>query len=242
VEVDRIIWYGRRLAYLWRYQDAIAIFTEGIKLHPTNAKLYRHRGHRYITLRQFDKAVEDLERAAVLIRGVADEIEPDGMPNNYNIPTSTTNSNIWYHLGVAYYLKGDYARAAHAFRQCLTFSTNDDMLCATTDWLYMSLRRLGARTEAEKVLEPIHGGMRILENHAYHNRLMMYKGKREPESLLPETADDLALATQGYGVGNWYLVNGKKTKAKEIFERVVGGAFWPAFGYIAAEVELARMN
>ena len=36
------------------------------------------------------------------------------------------------------------------------------------------------------------------------------------------TADDVQIATQGYGVGNWYLVNGDKAKAKEIYERVDG--------------------
>jgi hypothetical protein len=41
-------------------------------------------------------------------------------------------------------------------------------------------------------------------------------------------------------VGNWYLVNGDKTKAREIFDRVVAGAAWQAFGYIAAEADLKR--
>lgn len=241
IEVDRIIWYGRRLAYLWRYRDAVAIYTQGIKLHPSNAKLYRHRGHRYITLRQFDKAIQDLERAALLIKDVPDEVEPDGAPNRYNIPTSTTNSNIWYHLGVAYYLNGDFKNAARAFAECLAFAKNDDMLCATTDWLYMVYRRLGRRDEAERVLTPVRKDMNILENYAYHRRLLLYKRELAPEELLGDAADDLTVATQGYGVGNWYLVNGEMKRAKEIFEKVVAGPYWAAFGYIAAEVELARM-
>ena len=59
--------------------------------------------------------------------------------------------------------------------------------------------------------------MDILENGAYHARLLMYKGLRTPESVLNlNTADDIQIATQGYGVGNWHLVNGDKAKAKEI--------------------------
>ncbi len=50
----------------------------------------------------------------------------------------------------------------------------------------------------------------------------------------------LNIATQGYGVGNWYLVNGDVAAATEIFERIVAGTSWAAFGYIAAEAELAR--
>lgn len=238
---ERLIWLGRRTAYLWRYREAIEIFSEGIKKHPDNPKLYRHRGHRYITVREFDKAIADLEKATQLIRGVPDEIEPDGAPNKFNIPRSTTNSNIWYHLGLAYYLKGDFKNALRAYRECLKFSkVNDDMLCATSDWLYMTLRRLGKVKEAEEVLEPIRPQMEILENQAYHQRLLMYKGLKSPDSLLAEDADDLTLATLGYGVGNWYLVNGQTEKARAIFEKIVAGTYWAAFGYIAAEAELAR--
>ena len=44
-------WYGRRLAYLGRYEEAIRIFSHGLVHHPTDARLLRHRGHRWITLR-----------------------------------------------------------------------------------------------------------------------------------------------------------------------------------------------
>src|SRR5262245_25735380 len=48
---DARIWVGRRLAYLGRYRDAIAIFTEGLQRFPKDARFLRHRGHRYITVR-----------------------------------------------------------------------------------------------------------------------------------------------------------------------------------------------
>jgi hypothetical protein len=51
---------------------------------------------------------------------------------------------------------------------------------------------------------------------------------------------DLSLATQGYGVGNWYLVNGDSAKANDIFKRVVSGKYFAAFGFIAAENELVK--
>ena len=58
---EEMIWYGRRTAYLGEYKDAIRIFTEGIRKFPNDARFYRHRGHRYITLRCFKDAIEDLE-------------------------------------------------------------------------------------------------------------------------------------------------------------------------------------
>ena len=239
---DAAIWLGRRLAYLGRFAEAIDIFTQGILKHPGDARLYRHRGHRYITTRRFDLATEDLKKASQLIAGKADEIEPDGAPNKAGIPRSTLQSNIWYHLGLAQYLSGDFASAVASYREGMKVSrVNDDMLVATSDWLYMTLRRLKRDAEARQVLEPIREQMDVIENGAYHARLLMYKGLRTPESVLNlNTADDIQIATQGYGVGNWYYVTGNRDKAREIFQKVVAGPQWSAFGYIAAEADLQR--
>lgn len=241
---DKIVWVGRRLGYLWRMDEAIAVFTDGIAKHPNFAPFYRHRGHRYISVRRFAKAEADLEKAARLIAGQRDQIEPDGMPNALNIPLTTTAFNVWYHLGLARYLQGDFEGALEAYRETLKFSReHEDNLVATLDWMYMALRRLGRRADAESALAPIHADMNIIENHAYHRRLLMYKRELEPDDLLDaSTADPLVWATQGYGVGNWYLYNDQTNKAREVFERVVAGNYWPAFGFIAAEVELARQG
>lgn len=239
--VDAIIWLGRRTAYLGRFREAIDIYARGIRLHPDDARLFRHSGHRYITTRQFDRAISDLERAASLVAGRPDEIEPDGLPNARNIPTSTLQSNIWYHLGLAHYLKGDFERALDAYRECMKVSTNPDMQVATSHWLYMTLRRLGRDAEAARVLEPIRRDLDVIENGAYHRLLLMYKGEIPIDSLAPAVAgaalDDV---TTAYGVGNWYLYNGQPTRAREIFQRIVSAGNWPAFGAIAAEAELAR--
>ena len=239
-DADRIVWLGRRLGYLGRHREAVDAFTRGIALHPDDARLLRHRGHRYITLRDFSRAEADLERAAELVRGRPDEVEPDGAPNRFGIPTSTLQSNVWYHLGLARYLQGDFAGALDAYREAMRVSTNDDTRVATSDWLYMTLRRLGRDAEAARVLEPIRRDMRILENEAYHRRLLMYRGELAADSLLAGGADPLTVATQGYGVGNWHLYNGDRARAMQVFRRVVAGGSWSAFGYIAAEAELAR--
>jgi len=242
-DAEAIIWAGRRLAYLWRYQDAIAMFSKGIAIHPDNPRLYRHRGHRYITTRQFDRAITDFDKAVALIKGTPDEIEPDGAPNAMNKPRSTLHFNIWYHLALAHYLKGDYDKALAAWNECMKVSRNDDSIVATSDWLWMTLMRLNRKAEAAKVLDRITPKMDILENGSYHRRLLMYKGLETPEALLdPTNADDLTIATQGYGVANWYFVTGNRSRAREIMERVIAGRSWSAFGYIAAEADLHRMQ
>jgi tetratricopeptide (TPR) repeat protein len=240
-DADSIIWLGRRLGYLERYRDAIAVFSEGIEKHPDDARLYRHRGHRLITLRRFDDAIADFTRAAELTRGKPDEVEPDGAPNKRNIPTSTTQGNIYYHLALAHYLKGDYAPALEAWRQAMRIATNDDTRVAVSDWLYMTLRRLGRDDEARKVLQPITAKLDIIENTAYHKRLLFYKGELPADSLLaPGQTDELQYVTQGYGVGNWYLAQGDSARAREIFDAVLRTNYWAAFGYIAAEADVAR--
>jgi hypothetical protein len=47
-------------------------------------------------------------------------------------------------------------------------------------------------------------------------------------------------ATLAYGIGAWYLINGQSAEAIEVFNAIVQGDAWPAFGFIAAEAELAR--
>ena len=242
-DADAIIWLGRRLAYLGRYRDAIATFTEGIQKHPTDARMYRHRGHRYLTLRELDQATADFSKAAELIAGKPDEIEPDGQPNAKNIPTSTLNTNIFYHLGLAHYLRGEFEPALKAYRECLRFSKNPDMLVATTHWLYMTLRRLDRPGEARQALEPISADMEIIENMSYHRLLMLYKGTEKPDALASSlAAGSLDAVTIGYGLGNWHLYNGRRDQAMTTFRQIVerNETQWPAFGYLAAEAEVAR--
>ena len=70
----------------------------------------------------------------------------------------------------------------------------------------------------------------------------MYKGQETPENLLKKASEDLSNATIGYGVANWYLYNGETRRAFELFDQIIKGKMWPAFGYLAAEAELARLK
>lgn len=240
---ENLIWVGRRVAYLGRYKDAIGVFSKGIERFPKDARFYRHRGHRYITIRCFDDAIKDFEKAAALIKGKPDEIEPDGMPNARNIPTSTLQSNIWYHLGLAYYLKGHFGKALKAYENCQKVSKNNDMRVATTYWHYMTLRRMGKRSKAEKLLKGFPTDIEIIENADYLNLLKLNKGEARAENLLSTIRGDantLGSASLGYGIGNYFLYNGDMEKAVTIFRQIVAGNQWSSFGFIAAETDLLR--
>ena len=238
------IWLGRRLAYLQRYPEALAVYDAGLERFPDSYRLLRHKGHRHISRREFDLAVDALSRAWALMPKDVTETEPDGIPNALGVPLSNTQFNVLYHLALAYYLQGDYAAAAGVWQECLDYSPNPDLLVATTDWLWMSLMRLGREAEAERVLAAITPDLEVIENDAYLRRLRMYRGELEPQALLETDADArdraLALATQGYGVANWYWVNGEPERAAAMWEEIRETGSWAAFGYIAAEVDRAR--
>ncbi|HUF66345.1 MAG TPA: hypothetical protein VMM17_10275 [Gemmatimonadaceae bacterium] len=242
-DADSIIWLGRRLAYVGRLRDAIDVYSRGILLHPDNPWLYRHRGHRLITLREFDRAVADFEQAALLAAGTEDEVEPDGQPNARNVPIGTLHSNIDYHLALAYYLQGEFERALPVYARELERARNDDRRVSIAYWYYLALRRLGRSEEAAALLAPVTERMTVIENDAYRRLLLMFKGELSPDSILTINAEgqmSVADVTSAYGAAAWHLVNGRESQAVELFRRIIGGGQWPAFGYIAAEAELAR--
>ncbi len=242
-DADALIWVGRRQAYLGNYRDAIATFTDGIEFHPEDARMYRHRGHRWITVREFDRAIADFRQGAALEEGEPDEVEPDGLPNPLGIPTSTLQFNIWYHLGLAHYVRGEFQEALAAYQRCMEVSTNPDARAATAYWQYLTLKRLGRDAEAEALLAPFGPGYEVIENQSYVDLLQLFRGDRTPEDLLGAGGDapTLESTTTAYGVGAWHLVNGRTAEAMDVFSRIVAAtAQWAAFGYVAAEAEVAR--
>jgi hypothetical protein len=103
----------------------------------------------------------------------------------------------------------------------------------------MALMRAGRPADAQAVLDRNADSLPV--ENAYTRRLRLYRGQIGPEQVLtPADTGDVNLATLSYGLGNWYLVRGDTARAREWFERAVASGGWPAFGFIAAEVELKR--
>ncbi|RMG85551.1 MAG: hypothetical protein D6714_05750 [Bacteroidetes bacterium] len=240
--LDNIIWLGRRTAYLGNFREAVDIYSRGIEKFPDAPELYRHRGHRYLTLRKPDLAIADFEKAAQLAADRPIQIEPDGIPNAINQPLSNLQFNIFYHWGLAYYFKGDFDAAAQTFEKCMDYSINSDLIVANVDWLYRALRRAGRPDDAVAWLRYVDPEMKIIENAAYFDLLLMYKGMLPEAELLPANPDTARLdfVTKAYGLGNYFLVNGQTEAAKALFQKILDTDYWTAFGYIAAEADMAR--
>ena len=240
---DSLIWLGRRQAYLGRYQAAIATFTRGIAAHPADARFLRHRGHRFLSVREIDPAIADFTKAAELEQGRPDAIEPDGAPNAANIPLSTTQFNIWYHLGLAHFLRGDWEAALEAYDACLAVSKNPDLRVATAYWRYLTLRRMGREADAERSVAFAGDSVTLLENDGYLELIRLYRGDLSVDDVMPPMPTggmDVANSTTAFGVSMWHLLEGRPEQARSLWERIVAGGQWAAFGSLAAEAELAR--
>jgi tetratricopeptide (TPR) repeat protein len=218
--VQKFIDLGVAQSGVRQFREAIQTFTRALAIAPDNALLYRWRGHRYLSVREFDRAMADLTRGAKL---------------------DSTIYGIWYHLGIVKFAKGDFAGAADAFARAQPRAPDAGELAGATDWLWMSLSRAGRATEAKAMLARRPDSLPVA--NAYARRLKLYRGEIGPDAVFtPADTADVQVATLAFGVGNWYVVHGDTAKAREWFERSIKSGGWPGFGFIISEIELKRLR
>ncbi|MBL8996791.1 MAG: hypothetical protein JNL44_05695 [Gemmatimonadetes bacterium] len=239
---DSIIWYGRRVGYTGDFAKAVEIFSTGVRLHPDDARMLRHRGHRYISLREFPKAIADLSKARAMVAGKPDEVEPDGQPNARGIPTSTLHSNIRYHLALAYFVTADYARALPIWEEDARVAKNVDQRVAATYWWVLTLVHLDRHPEAKEILGSVRADWDVIENGSYHRALLWMKGELDNTALLSPGASALERQTIGNGMGQWHAAHGRASSARAAWDAVLASGPSASFGYIAAEQAVARLT
>lgn len=212
---------GLALAKQEAFEAAITAFSRGLGCDPFNERLYRHRGHRYITVGRFSEALADLEMATRLDPGKRDS---------------------WYHLGLACYLLGLLSKAETSWRQALDLSVSWQERVSTADWYWMTLMRLGKRDQARELLDSIPETIDPGENSSYFERIMLYKGQRTVDEIMAFEGSqpfEIELANQGYGLANFLYLNGAVEQGNALLLRIVTECpkHW-AFGYLAAQLDL----
>ena len=218
--VQLIIQLGVAQSGARQFREAIETFTRGLAIAPNDPMLYRWRGHRYLSVREIDRANADLTRGYAL---------------------DSTNYGVLYHLGIVRFLRGKCSGAADAFRRAQPRAPDAGELAGSTDWLWMSLMRSGRRAEAEAMLARRPDSLPV--NNAYTRRLKLYRGEIRADSVFtPSDTADVQVATLSYGLGNWYLVRGDTARARQYFVRSVRSGGWPGFGFIVSEAELRRLR
>ena len=231
---DSYIWVGRRLGYLARWDDAIAVFTRGIEAHPDSYKLYRFRGRHRARARQLELAVEDYLQAAALIEGHEDSYEPDGIINSRHQFLGSYRSNIHYYLAQASFALGDYETAlagmTSSIQEPLVQSPDHQM--AATYWLYLTLRKLGRHDEAAELVAGVPDGLEMLENDTYYDGVRLFRGDGDADQIL-QNGDVISK----FAVAMLKHFGGDQEGAREIWQSIVDDSaqgFWPA------EAELLR--
>jgi thioredoxin-like negative regulator of GroEL len=111
---------------------------------------------------------------------------------------------------------------------------------ATSRWLYATLRHAGKTKEAADLLAGLPKDAQVGDSSSYKELLALYKGEKTAAQLLRAATSGVDHPTVGYGVADFWLVSGQKEKALELMREVVRGPQWGAFGFAAAEAELAR--
>ncbi|HET9426135.1 MAG TPA: tetratricopeptide repeat protein [Gemmatimonadaceae bacterium] len=217
--VDRIIALGVAQSGARQFREAIATFTKGLEIAPNHPMLLRWRGHRYLSVREFDKAHDDLSRGLAI---------------------DSTNYGILYHLGIVKFVRGDFNGAADLFAKAQPRAPDAGELAGSTDWLWSALARAGRSNEARAMLARRPDSLKV--SNAYTRRLQLYRGEIGPEAVFtPADTADVQVATLAFGIGNWYLTRGDTASARAWFDRSVKSGGWPGFGFILSEVELRRL-
>ena len=126
--VDKIVALGVAQSGARQFREAIQTFTRGLEVAPDNALLLRWRGHRYLSIREFDRALTDLTNGS---------------------QRDSTIYGIWYHLGIVRYARADFGGAADAFGGAQREAPDVGELAGSTDWLWMALSRAGRKAEAQ---------------------------------------------------------------------------------------------
>lgn len=246
---------------------AIETFSAGIEAHPGDARLYRHRAHRYMNVRRLQEARADFERALELLpnfqgyyesakRGVVPQLEaillqgaaPDSQPDVPGLKASgqyyaSLAFKIHYHLGLTQHLLGDNEASALSFERALEHSDTVDLRSATLNWLVVVYGLLGNQARIDALLGDLQFDQQAGVNAAYQDMLKVYKGLTSIDELVDASvSDSRVLATSGYGLAVLLQTRGELPEARTLLERVVAEGDKYAFGTVAAEVRLRAME
>ena len=215
---------GLALSRSMLMREAVEAFSRGIAVDPFCGILYRHRGHRHLSCWEFAEAAADFETAARII------------PENWD---------VWYHLGLSYYLLREYDKAQAAYKRCLDLTDMSDIEAypAVIDWSWRTARRRGDDELAATLICLLPDEFPYdTDECGYALNCAVYQGRVTPERALEISAesDQLHSATNLYAMGNYYRETGNDARADEVLDQVIAGAGedgWCTFGYLAASVD-----
>lgn len=238
---DDFIAIGRSMVGISRFKKAVEIYSEGLGKYPNSYKLLRHRGHRYINLRQLENAMPDLLKAEELIRPEPEVYEYDAAGKQ----GATYQHQIWYHIGLYHFLKRDYAPSAAAFEKSLATAHAGGDRAGSSDWLYNAYMRMGLTDKAAAIARPFTADFDIEnKDYPYYRRLLLFNGVIKPEELVdaskPIAEMTLLEMTKLYGLANWRAYQGDAETANALYKKILESTEWAGFAYASAELDVTN--
>lgn len=201
-------------------REAINCLSRCIAIDPFCGIYYRWRGHRHLNCGDIEDACADFTMATRLL------------PENWD---------AWYHLALCNVVLGRHYAAEYAHKKCWSMHMTDQKRVPVVNWAWINLGLLGRREEADELLKKyIAPDMQVGPNAAYLKMCLAYKGEIPLEELLNGDDDDedkyLGIATQAFGLANYYRINGDMDKYNETIDFIVEEckSAWNGFGYSAA--------
>lgn len=251
---DTATWYGRMLSYQGYFREAIEVYDAAIEQFPDNAKLRRHRAHRYFTLRDFDASIEEGLRAAKLYENMPIEREklgPDYFPSGRDV----VQFYLYYHLGQAYFASNQYRDAAHWFNRSheVALGVNDPVsITAAVYWEYISLARASDFFAARDLLDNYTYSLEDLseniESNFYFDGIQLFKGERDFDDFFSDEDTGMAFSnasaaasSTAFTMANYQLLQGNREEAKEWYRRSINVDGWSFFARIQAEADWATL-
>ena len=231
---------GRTQDSIWRFRDATETYSSGIEKFPKDFRFYRMRGQRYISTRQFPKAIDDLQKVAKYAPG---------------------SFEAAYYLGLAYYFNGDHEKAASELarceaqmktpltgaatgtqlegRTCESMREDKNRLIPVQYWRYLALRRAGLMSEAKKYLDvEVSPLLEIKGTTAFYDALLFFKGIKEINEMLAGANEGSRdYLTRASATATFLFTEGERAKACGIWRRDVMDPNWDHLGLINAESE-----
>lgn len=238
LDPELLLKLGRTQDALLRFRDSTETYANGIEKFPKDYRFYRMRGQRYISTRQFPKAIEDLERVTK------------------QAPASFEGA---YYLGLAYYFNGDHEKAAKELarceaqmktppaisgalpggRSCESMREDGNWLIPLQYWRYLALRRAGLKAEAKKYLDQdVNALMEIKSTGAFYDALLYFKGVKEINEMLAGANEgNRDYLTRASATATYLFTEGERAKGCAIWSRSAMDSNWDHLGVINAESE-----
>lgn len=149
--MDKFMALGKALSRQLRYREAIAAYTEGLKLESENLPLLRLRAGRYLTTLQSNPAIADFEKCLSL---------------------GVERLDCLYRIGLAHYYAGRYAQALETFENCMSLC-DGEMGIAVIYWHTLSAVRA---EKAPTLLKYYRLDMAVGHHTAYEKAIQVWNG------------------------------------------------------------------